>query len=211
MDTISRQTRAGVSALAAFTAAAVACGASSPTTSSSPTLGGGSSAAPVTLTVMNFLSWCSVSINGGAASTAASMDMPFDVGSTVTVVARPASAAFMIGPDPWFGVTQDDGGPAPGADMGTGTSETSTATVVVDGNHCVSVCCQEPGNSPIPCPAADPCPRAGRVSSSGSGGGSSSGSSASSSSGAHAGSSSGSGNGSSSGTGGGYGGGYPGY
>jgi hypothetical protein len=112
----------------------------------------------VTLTVMNFLSWCSVTVNGGTASTAGSMTTSVAAGSTATIVATPASSSFEIGADPWFGVTQNAGGAAPGTDNGSGTSETSTATVVVAGDQCVSVCCQEPGNSPTPCPSTNPCP-----------------------------------------------------
>ena len=112
----------------------------------------------VTLTVMNFLSWCSVTINGGMASTAASVTASVATGSTATIVATPASSSFTIGDNPWFGVTQDDGGAAPGMDNGSGTTETSTSTVVVTGTQCVSVCCEEPNNSPVPCPATNPCP-----------------------------------------------------
>ena len=46
-------------------------------------------------------------------------------------------------------------------DNGSGATETSTATVVVTSTgstQCVSVCCQFPGNSPIPCPTTNPCP-----------------------------------------------------
>ncbi|MEA2749297.1 MAG: hypothetical protein QOI41_3440 [Myxococcales bacterium] len=119
---------------------------------------GGPPAATATLTVMNFLSWCSVTINAGAASTAASVTASVAVGSTATMVVTPASAAFTIGPTPWFGVTENGGGAAAGVQQGSGTGATSTATVVVTGNQCVSVCCQEPGNSPIPCPTTNPCP-----------------------------------------------------
>lgn len=119
----------------------------------------GGSGNNATLTVMNFLSWCSVTINGGTASTGASVTSSVAVGSTATIVATPApNSSFQIGPDPWFGVTQNDGGAAAGTDNGAGATETSTATVVVTGNQCVSVCCQEPNNSPTPCPATNPCP-----------------------------------------------------
>ena len=107
---------------------------------------------------MNFLDWCSVTINGGAASTGATVTASVPIGSTATIVVTPASGAFQIGADPWFGVSQNDGGAASGTDNGTGTAETSTATVVVSGTQCVSVCCQEPNNSPTPCPSANPCP-----------------------------------------------------
>jgi hypothetical protein len=113
-----------------------------------------------TLTVMNFLNWCSVEINGGTASTGATVTASVTPGSMATVVATPASSSFQIGTDPWFGVDQNDGGAASGTDVGSGTSETSTATVTIPETgttQCVSVCCQEPGNSPIPCPTTNPC------------------------------------------------------
>jgi hypothetical protein len=113
-----------------------------------------------TLTVMNFLDWCSVGINGGTASTAAAVMASVTPGSVATIVASPASSSFLIGADPWFGVDQNDGGPASGTDVGAGTGETSTATVTITGTgtaQCVAVCCQEPGNSPLPCPTANPC------------------------------------------------------
>jgi hypothetical protein len=115
-----------------------------------------------TLTVMNFLGWCSVAVNGGAGSTAATISVPVSPGSVASIVASPASGAFQIGPDPWLGTDEADGGPAPGADVGSGTAaETSTVTVTMSAsgaNRCVSVCCQEPGNAPDPCPATNPCP-----------------------------------------------------
>jgi hypothetical protein len=113
-----------------------------------------------TLTVMNFLNWCSIEINGGTASTAAAVMASVTPGGVATIVAAPASSSFLIGADPWFGVDENDGGPASGIDVGNGTSETSTATVTVAGTgtaQCVAVCCQEPGNSPIPCPTMNPC------------------------------------------------------
>jgi hypothetical protein len=113
-----------------------------------------------TLTVMNFLSWCSVAVNDGTASTGALVTSSVTPGSVATIVATPASGSFQIGSDPWFGVDQNDGGAASGTDVGRGTSETSTATVTigVGATQCVSVCCQEPGNAPIPCPTMNPCP-----------------------------------------------------
>jgi fibronectin-binding autotransporter adhesin len=118
-------------------------------------------AGSVTLTVMNFLSWCSVSINGGASSTGANATASVTGGSTATIVITPASGAFQIGGDPWMGVDQNGGGPAPGVDVGSGSTETSTATVTITKTgttQCVSVCCQEPNNSPTPCPTTNPCP-----------------------------------------------------
>ena len=114
-----------------------------------------------TVTVMNFLSWCSVSINGGPASTGATVTASVAPGSTATIVAVPAGSGFEIGADPWFGVDQNDGGAASGTDVGNGTSETSKATVAIPATgsgRCVAVCCQEPGNAPVPCPTTSPCP-----------------------------------------------------
>jgi hypothetical protein len=117
----------------------------------------------VTLTVMNFLGWCSVSINGGAASTSTSVLASVAPGSTATIVAQPASNAWVIGADPWFGVAQNDGDAAPGTDNDASTVETTTATVVVTatantstGTACVSVCC---GDAPTGtgCPTMNPC------------------------------------------------------
>jgi hypothetical protein len=113
-----------------------------------------------TLTVMNFLGWCSVAINNGPASTGATVTASVDPGSVATIVAAPASSSFQIGADPWFGVDQNDGGAANGTDIGNRTRETSQATVTIagTGTQCVAVCCQEPGNSPVPCPTTTPCP-----------------------------------------------------
>jgi hypothetical protein len=139
---------------------AVAC-----SSSTSPNYGGAPPPAEedaggggATLTVMNFLSWCSVSVNGGAASTAATVTASVPTGAVATIAIMPASSAFEIGADPWFGVAENDGGAAAGTDMGSGTTETSTATVFVSGNQCVSVCCELPNNSPTPCPTTNPCP-----------------------------------------------------
>jgi hypothetical protein len=119
------------------------------------------SAGGTTLTVKNFLNWCAIEINGSTASTDAVVTASVTPGSMATLVATPASAAFEIGANPWFGVDQNAGGAAPGSDVGSGTSETSTAVVTINQAgtpQCVSVCCEEPGNGPIPCPATNPCP-----------------------------------------------------
>jgi len=113
-----------------------------------------------TLTVMNFLNWCSVAINDGTASTGAAVTASVTPGSVATVVASPSSTSFQIGADPWFGVDQNDGGVASGTDVGNGTGETSKATVTITGTgttQCVAVCCQEPGNGPVRCPTTNPC------------------------------------------------------
>jgi hypothetical protein len=129
--------------------------------SNAPAPGRGASAGEATLSVKNYLNWCSVAINGGAASIAATVTASAAPGSMATIVATPANSSFEIGPTPWFGVDQNGGSAAPGSDVGSGTSETSTALVTINQagtSQCVSVCCQEPGNGPIPCPATNPCP-----------------------------------------------------
>ena len=113
-----------------------------------------------TLNVMNFFSWCSVAINGGTASTDTTVTASVTPGSVATIVAAPSSSSFQIGADPWFGVDQNDGGAASGTDVVERTTETSKATVTITGagtTQCVAVCCQEPGNSPVPCPTTNPC------------------------------------------------------
>lgn len=113
-----------------------------------------------TLTVMNFLNWCSVEINGSSPSTEATVTASVIPGSTATIVATPASSSFQIGTDPWFGVDQNGGGAASGSDVGSGTNESSTATVTISEagrSQCVSVCCQEPANGPTPCPTTNSC------------------------------------------------------
>ena len=149
------------------TITAVSACSSSPSTgygasnSSAPTPSPTTAGGPGTLTVMNFLSWCSVAINGAAASTDATVTASVTPGSVANIVASPSSSSFQIGADPWFGVDENDGGAASGTDVGNGTGETSTATVTISGTgtaQCVAVCCQEPGNSPVPCPATNPCP-----------------------------------------------------
>src|SRR5580658_4091350 len=81
----------------------------------SPTIGGGTT----TLTVDNFLNWCSVEINGGPASKDATVTASVASGTVATIVATPASNSFQIGPDPWFGEDQNGGAAAAGIDIGT--------------------------------------------------------------------------------------------
>lgn len=113
-----------------------------------------------TITVMNFLNWCSVAINDGTPSTSTTVTASVTPGSVATIVVAPANNNFQIGAAPWFGVDQNDGGAASGSDVGNDAGETSTATVTIAGSattQCVAVCCQEPGNSPTACPTTNPC------------------------------------------------------
>lgn len=181
MITMKRMGWSGIRSISALAlAGVVACSSNSaPATAApvdaavfdAPSTPDAGTSGEVTLTVLNFLSWCSVKINGGAASTAATVTASVASGSTATIVVTPASPSFTIGADPWFGVTQNGGAAAPGTDNGSGATETSTATVVVAGNQCVSVCCELPDNGPPACPATNPCGSGSGGSSSGSSGG----------------------------------------
>ena len=116
---------------------------------------GCSASTPVALTVLN--SGCSVGVGSTAESNSNTQTICFAAGP-VTIKATPASSAFAIGADPWFGVDQNAGGAAPGTDTGTGATETTTAIITVSsGDRCVSVCC---GNAPggTNCPTVNPCP-----------------------------------------------------
>ena len=129
MYTINRMGWSGIGSIAALAmAGAVACSSSSNNSSpapaapvdaavfDAPSAPDEGTSGEVTLQVLNFLSWCSVTINGGAASTAASVTASVATGSTATIVVTPSSSAFTIGPEPWFGVTQNGGAAAPGMD-----------------------------------------------------------------------------------------------
>jgi hypothetical protein len=99
--------------------------------------------------VLNYLSWCSVSVNGGAPSSSASQTVNVAPG-TIPLTASPLSG-FELGL--WHNTTGDTGSGTPGTVSGT----TSSATVVV-GNAatCVWVCC--PFTNGSGCPTSDQCP-----------------------------------------------------
>src|SRR5205823_7293443 len=103
------------------------------------------------LTVKNYLSWCSVSIDGGTASTADSQTVPVTPGR-VQLAAQPASGTFRLGL--WHhtaGDTTDAG------EAGTVSGSTSTASVSVsDAGACVWVCC--PFTNGTGCDVAEQCP-----------------------------------------------------
>ena len=116
---------------------------------------GCSASTPVALTVLN--SGCSVGVGSTPESNSNTQTICVAAGP-VTIKATPASTAFAIGADPWFGVDQNAGGAAPGTDTGAGATETTTATVTVSsGNHCVSVCCGSASGG-ANCPTVNPCP-----------------------------------------------------
>jgi hypothetical protein len=121
--------------------------------------------AGVTLTVLNFLNWCTVTINNDPPKTGATVITSVAPGSTATLVAiaRPnladGGSSFIIGPDPWFGTNENDGGAANGIDEDAGGKESTTAQVTIGAGpaQCVSVCCAKPdGGTPL-CPTTNPC------------------------------------------------------
>ena len=101
------------------------------------------------LTVKNYLTWCSVTVNGGAASSLAAQTVSVAPGD-ITLTASPNSG-FMLGL--WHHTSNDNGSGDPGTVSGT----VSTATVTV-GNAatCVWVCC--PFTNGTGCPTTDQCP-----------------------------------------------------
>ena len=91
------------------------------------------------LTVKNYLSWCSVSVDGGTASTAAVQMKPITSAGAKSLVATAASATFEIGPGMWHHTDGDTGS----GEAGTVSGPMSTATVSVttSASKCVWVCC----------------------------------------------------------------------
>jgi hypothetical protein len=129
----------------------------SPTGSGSSGGGGAcSGATPVSLTLKNFLMWCSVSVAGGTASSAA--DQTMCVAAGTVALSATANTGFELGAMPWQHTSGDHGSGDPGNVTGTGQSAASATTVSVSGSSaCVSVCC--PGvNGTAACPTTNQCP-----------------------------------------------------
>jgi hypothetical protein len=99
--------------------------------------------------VLNYLSWCSVSVGGVVASTADTQTVCVAAGD-VTLDAT-ATTGFKLGL--WHHTNGDTGS----GDPGTVTSGDSKATVTVPTTkNCVWVCC--PFTNGTGCPATDQCP-----------------------------------------------------
>jgi hypothetical protein len=93
----------------------------------------------VTLNVYNFLSWCSVSVNGGGFSSAASQTVCITPGS-IPLEAKPKNSAFELAPDPWLYISGPGG--TDSGEPGAIDGGVSAATVVVGSTPgCVLVCC----------------------------------------------------------------------
>ena len=106
--------------------------------STSTTLANGNTA---TLTLKNYLSWCSVSVNGGAASTASTRTLPFPKNTVVSLDGDKANSTFVFGY--WVG-TAGDTGPSHDTAMAT--------TVTMDGNRTAQACCPFASSPNTPCP-----------------------------------------------------------
>ena len=118
---------------------------SSPSDSGSPDSGGDGGCAGGTITVHNFDSWCTVSLNGSATSVAPSYETCVPLGNSASIVVGPASASFELGPSPFVRITglEVPDGSLPGKIVGDG-GVGSTDTVIVGmsgGPGCVLVCC----------------------------------------------------------------------
>lgn len=97
-----------------------------------------------TVTVHDFDGWCTVSINGGASSTAPTSDACIALGNSFPIVVGPASASFELGPSPFVRIrgleVPDGSAPTVVGDGGVG----STSKMIVGmsgGPGCVLVCC----------------------------------------------------------------------
>jgi hypothetical protein len=107
------------------------------------------------LTVKNYKRWCSVKVNNGTASTAASQTLLVSPG-TIPLSAV-ALTGFQLGAAPWHDTSGDTGAGDPGTRSGSGQNTSSATTVVVGGSaKCVWVCCEFSGGGG--CPATDQCP-----------------------------------------------------
>jgi hypothetical protein len=106
------------------------------------------------LTVKNYLSWCSVAIGTGTASTSASQSVPITSNGAIMLAGSPASSSFALGSDMWHHTDGDTGS----GEAGTvsGTTSTARVTVSTTASKCVWVCC--PFTNGTGCPTADQCP-----------------------------------------------------
>jgi hypothetical protein len=97
--------------------------------------------AAVTLVVENYLSWCKVSVNGGASSTAATQTVTVAPDTVVNLSGDLASSFFVWGY--WVGTAGDT----------TAAHDTSkTTTVKVSVNKKVQACCPLASAPNTPCP-----------------------------------------------------------
>lgn len=96
----------------------------------------------VTLTLENYLSCCSVSVQGGIASTTATQMLSFPKDTVVALNGDKANATFVWGY--WVGTAGDTG---PSHDT------TMAASVTMDADKTVQACCPFASSPNDPCPA----------------------------------------------------------
>jgi ABC-type Fe3+-hydroxamate transport system substrate-binding protein len=125
----------------------VGCGSSNstPSSTSTSTSTGTSAAAGVTLKLEDYLSWCSVSVNGAVASTSETQTVTVLQGTAVELSANAASSVFVWGY--WVGT---DG------DTGASHDTSQAATVTMDKSKVVQACCPFASSPSTPCPAPTP-------------------------------------------------------
>lgn len=112
------------------------------------------------LVVKNYLAWCSVSVNGGAASASAQQAVTVPAG-TITLVATRASSTFEVSGDMWHHTDGDTGTGEPGtiANANDPATKSSTAMVTVAATaKCVWVCCPFVGGAGCGSTIPDQCP-----------------------------------------------------
>jgi ABC-type Fe3+-hydroxamate transport system substrate-binding protein len=123
----------------------VGCGSSNSAPNSTSTSTTTSTSGEPTLKLESYLSWCSVSVNGGAASTDATQTLTVASGTMVPLSATPASSVFVWGY--WVGT---DG------DTGASHDTAQAATVTMDKSKVVQACCPFASDPSTPCPAPTP-------------------------------------------------------
>jgi hypothetical protein len=107
------------------------------------------------LTVKNYLSWCSVAVNGMTAASAAEQQVCVAAGSIP--LSATALTGFELGTKPWHDTAGDTGSGDPGTVTGSGQSAKDATTVTVTtAPKCVWVCCETSGTTD--CPTTDQCP-----------------------------------------------------
>jgi hypothetical protein len=105
-----------------------------------------------TLTIRNYSSWCSVSVNESAFSMAAEQSVC--VQGTAHLAAT-ATSGFILGDAPWHHTDGDSGNGEQGTLSGSGPAEQSAATKTLTSDACVWICCPFPDGSG--CPETDQC------------------------------------------------------
>ena len=99
----------------------------------------------VKLTVQNYLAWCSVSVQGGSASTNATQTVNVPAGTVVNLTGDKANATFVWGY--WFGTAGD-------TSAAHDTKKATTVTVTKD--TVVQACCPFANAPNTPCPPPTP-------------------------------------------------------